>query len=285
MKHCHCITVVGIISAFSTFAQGWSSKDVPLPADLTALRLVLIGPPPCHSIIGVKVDGSANASLSMTEIIRDTVSYRGAGLQKLSGAKALGPDRFSFDGNTLTLSCDGNPNAVLAVYASVKTKLNVSLSDSASTMSSLQVSNGIVIRDGLAANITPEGMHHLVVATLSPYVPASSAASSAGFLGSTVSPADAKTHIQNYVQPVLASPGVRGPGAMRIEIDESGHVSEVSGSSTTMLDSQALQTIRNWTFQPFISGGKPTKAAIAIVFHIDESGAVHTSLDPSARVY
>jgi hypothetical protein len=218
----------------------------------------------------------------MEEVIRVTRSYRGSVFNSVSGVRPLRQDRYSRQGDSVSIACAPDPNVVIAVYVTASQPLTLRVARNNDLGLKLHVRDGVLIRDGVASKIRPEGLPHLALLSASPFTPLPPAAAGADrLLDATVSTGELRSHIVQYSEPSLAIPAVRGPGVIRVEISESGEVTSVSGPSAGMLDATALETIRAWKFRPFASG----KAIGTVGFHIDHAGRVHTSLDPSARVY
>jgi len=271
--------------AFSQTNFKWTKNTVALPSE-SDLNIVLAGSQPCHSVVGVRVDASAEPSLSLTEVVleRPGGDARAMVFRRFSRATAMPTERFSVEGSTIRVVCDGNPDAVLNIYVSTRQPIHISVDNPSGAVVRLSVHDGVVIRDGVAVHVKPAGMHQLIVEAVSPFTGPS--ASSTFFPGDTVTLMELKSHIRSYSEPKLTLSGTTATaGVLRLKIDETGRVSDVSGPSVALLDAQALQTVRTWVFQPFTAAGSVTKVTGAIPFRIAADGRVSTALEPAAEVH
>lgn len=270
--------------AFSQTNFKWTKNTVALPSE-SELHIVLAGGQPCHSVVGVRVDASAEPSLSLTEVALERPGdVRDMAFRRISRATSMSTERFSVEGSTIRVVCDGNPDAVLNIYVSTRQPINISVSNPSGAVANLAVHDGVVIRDGVAVHVKPVGMHQLIMEAVSPLT--GSSASSTFHAGDTVSLTELKSHIRTYSEPKLSLSGTQATaGVLRLQIDETGRVADVSGPSVALLDAQALQTIRTWVFQPFTMAGSVTKATGTIPFRIAADGRVSSALAPDAQVH
>jgi hypothetical protein len=202
----------------------------------------------------------------------------------ISRAAALPTERFTIEGNTIQVVCDGNPGAVLNIYVATRQPIKISVNNSSGAIMSLAVQDGVLIRDGVAVHVKPVGMHQLIVEGVSPF--AGPAAGSIFHAGDTVSLTELKSHIQSYSEPKLRLSGTAATaGIVRLQIDETGRVADISGPFVALLDAQALETIRTWVFQPFTSAGSVTKVTGTVPFRIAADGRVSSALAPDAQVH
>jgi hypothetical protein len=262
----------------------WSSNNITLNADLSDLRIVLVGPAPCRSVIGMKAKSETQSAISIAEMVPTFKNYHGVALPALPFARPVPEGRISYQNQTLRIVCSGKPDSVIDVFVATKGVVNLSLSTPTVPNVEMRVQDGVIITDGVAANVRPEGLHHLVLQSSSQFTPAPTM-SYGKLMNANVTLADAKNHVRTYEQPRLRIPQNGGVGVLTLEIDESGHVAAVSGASVKMLDGEAVDMIRAWVFEPFSLDGKPARVVAAIPFHIDAAGTIMTALDPSAHVF
>ena len=261
-----------------------SENTIPF-SGVTSLQVVLVGPPSCHSLIGAKIDATGPESLSIAEVNFTYRNYRGVPLPQMPHVSALAADRFALVGSKLSVSCSARADTTLVIHASATTPINISVANSFGVLANVRVLEGIIIRDGIAESATSQGLADLILRSTFPFTPSSSTPGVYGkLIDSTISLTDAKAHLRSYARPTLNSTRT-GIGVLRLEIDETGHVSGVTERSFPLFDAHALDTVRGWAFEPFAPAGKPIKVIAAIPFHVDAAGVVITGLDPSAKEY
>jgi len=237
-------------------------------------------------MIGIQARSEMQASIAAAEIVPNFKNHRGAALQVLPGATRVAEDRISYQNGTLQIVCSGKLDAMIDVFVAARGTVDLSLSTPGAASIDLQVQDGVIISNGVVTNVRPEGIHHLVLQSSSQFPPTPAQAVGVGkLLDANVSLGETKNHVRSYTQPRLRVPMKPGLGVLRLEIDESGHVGSISGASAKLLDSEAMETIRAWLFEPFALQGRLARVVAAVPFHIDPTGTVITALDPSARLY
>ena len=278
------IVITSVLVCSAAADAQWTSSNITPNSDLSDLKIVLVGPAPCRSVIGLKAKSETQSAISIAEVVPAFKNYHGVALPALPAAKPVPEGRISYDNQTLRIVCSGKPDSVIDVFVAAKGFVNLSLSTPTVPNVEMRVQDGVIITDGVAANVRPEGLHHLVLQSSSQFTPAPTM-SYGKLMNANVTLAEAKTHVRTYEQPRLRTTQARGVGVLTLEIDEFGHVAAVSGASVKLLDGDTVDIIRGWVFEPFSSEGKPTRVVAAIPFHIDAGGTLMTALDPSAHVY
>lgn len=266
---------VGLLGSALAMAQRpftWDAFSLPLPNEKT-IRIDLVGPD-CHSITGVRVDSAAHPAISITDVIYEPATS-GRPFNVLHHISKPSDDRISLSGDTLRVVCSAERGASERIFISAAQPIKVAVRQNDVLLASVAVEQGVQIRDGVAESTTPEGMHQLILEGTSPLL------SSASLSGRTISLADARTHLQIYENP-RSSSAAGTSGLIQLTIDATGHVSSAVAKT---LDEGALETIRSWAFQPFVTAGQPSAARVYVPFRVMEDGSVACGVDPKARVH
>lgn len=266
----------------------WSSETLTLTRDSAALTLHWNAPSAPRHFIAVRVaEQIAEERLSLVEVSPRLERTPGGPSRPIASSWKPG-DRPSLNmvNGAIRIASPADSSAIQCLYIELRRPATLSIALGDDRPKEILATDGTTIRDGLVSVERIQGMHHMIALAAAQDSLRGVTRPGATGSGFTASIASLRKNLVKYVPPGSPTSTAKPlAGAMlQLQIDASGHVSDVGGPASSWLDASALARVRQWEFRPFEVNAKTVPVTARIIATVSAEGRLVTSLDPAAVV-